>query len=126
VRSILAAEDDEAIRDVLVAALGDVAGWVVTAVSDGAKLLDTLISLTPDVILLDVGLPGISGLETYRLFREREASRDVPVLFITATPDEVKKARLSGPHTSLAKPFDLDTLLVRVAEMLGEPAPPQC
>jgi DNA-binding response OmpR family regulator len=123
VRSILAAEDDEAIRAVLVAALNDVAGWVVTAVSDGVKLLEALVSLTPDLILLDVGLPGLSGLEIYRLLREREASQDVPVLFVTATPGEVKKARLSGAHACLSKPFDLDTLLGRVAEMLGDPAP---
>jgi DNA-binding response OmpR family regulator len=123
VRSILAAEDDAAIRDVLVAALGEVEGWVVTAVADGMKLLGALGSLAPDLILLDVGLPGLSGLEIYRLLREREASRDVPVLFITATPGEVKKARLSGSYACLPKPFDLDTLLARVAEMLGEPAP---
>jgi DNA-binding response OmpR family regulator len=118
--AILVAEDDSAIRRLLAVALGEHEGWAVTTVPDGSGLLQALDSLRPDLILLDVYMPGPDGIEAYRLLREREGLAQVPVLFVTVAARRVREARLDGPHDCLPKPFDLDDLLGRVEAMLGE------
>ena len=120
---IVAAEDDGTIRQILVEALGEATGWTVTAVPDGAELLEVVTGVRPDLVLLDVGLPGVDGIAVYHLLREREAMREVPVLFVTATPERVKRADPAGNFSILAKPFNIDTLIGRVADLLGEPKP---
>jgi CheY-like chemotaxis protein len=69
-------------------------------------------------VLLDVFMPGIDGLETYRLLREDSVTRDVPVLFVTVDTPRVKQATLPGRHGYLAKPFKLDELLEKVTTLL--------
>jgi DNA-binding response OmpR family regulator len=118
--AILVAEDDNAIRRLLVMALSEREGWAVTAVPDGSALLQALDSLRPDLILLDVNMPGLDGIDAYRLLREREGLAQVPALFVTVAAGRVREERLAGPHDCLPKPFDLDDLLGRVEAMLGE------
>ena len=120
---IVAAEDDGPIRQILVEALSEATGWNVTAVADGATLLETVGSVHPDLVLLDVSLPGIDGIAAYRMMREREGMGDVPVLFVTANPERVRRADLAGKVATIAKPFRIDALIARVAELLGEPKP---
>ena len=120
---ILAAEDDEPIRKILRDALGEVPGWTVTAVPTGSELLEMLGSVLPDLVLLDVNLPGVDGIEVYRMLREREGMADMSVLFVTAQPERVRDADLDGNFAVLPKPFGIDDLFARVAGMLGEPKP---
>ena len=104
-KRILIAEDDALVGTLLEETLGDVAGWSAQTVSDGAALLGAAADTPPDLVLLDVNLPGLGGLEIYRRLREREATRDVPVLFLAA------------------KPFSLGALLSSAAGLLGEALP---
>lgn len=117
--AIVVAEDDEAIRTLLLEALGERDGWVATAVRDGERLLEALDSLRPDLILLDVNMPGLNGIEAYGLLRQRKGMEEVPVLFVTVVTETVRRAHLTGPHEILAKPFNLDDLLARVEALLG-------
>lgn len=117
---ILVAEDDKAARGLLKDALSEVEGWVVTAVENGAKLLELLDTVQPQLIVLDVNMPGISGIEVYHVVRERTTA-EVPVIFVTA--EQARRAgELDGSFRWLAKPFDVDVLIGTAADLLGEDA----
>ena len=76
---ILVADDDAGTRDLLRGALATVDGWVATAVVDGATVLRLLDRVQPDLIVLDVTLPGLDGVAVYQLLRAYGPQRSVPV-----------------------------------------------
>ena len=121
-KAILVVEDDQATRLLLRDTLSEVEGWVVTVLEDGAKALEALNSVQPHLIVLDVNMPGLDGLAVYRLLRERAGLAEVPVLFVTAAPSEPMDS-MKGQHRYLAKPFDVDDLIVAAAELLGVEPP---
>ena len=92
-----------------------------TAVRSGATLLDFLASNTPDLILLDILMPGMDGPETLRRLRREIPSGDsIPVIMMTAdvTPDLESFCLQLGAAGFLRKPFDADTLVRRVRQVL--------
>jgi DNA-binding response OmpR family regulator len=117
-KAILVAEDDSAARALVKDALSEVPQSVVTAVADGAMLLEMLATVHPDLIVLDVNMPGLSGLDVYRLVRERENGAMVPVLFVTAE-EHTRAKDLQGPFRWLTKPYEVDDLVRTAAELLG-------
>jgi len=117
-KAILVAEDDATARGLLVEVLSDIGGWIVTAVDDGAKALAALDTLHPDLILLDVNMPGLDGITVYRQLRTLPGMADVPVLFVTGEP-RPRDAAFTGPCRWLAKPWNITDLLTAAAELLG-------
>ncbi len=117
-KTILVAEDDTAARALVKDALSEVPQAVVTAVEDGAMLLEMLDTVHPDLIVLEVNMPGLSGFDVYRLIREREDGAAVPVLFVTAQ-EQAESKDLPGPFRWLAKPYNVDDLVRMAAEMVG-------
>lgn len=115
-------DDDRATRTLLKDALSEVEGWIVTAVEDGALALEMLNSVQPHLVVLDVNMPGIDGLELYRLLREREGLTGVPVLFVSAAPAEAVH-KLDGHVHYLPKPFDVDNLVGTAATLMGVEPP---
>ena len=119
---ILVVEDDEAVRTLLRAALGENDNWTVTAVANGAEALAFLDSVRPHLIVLDVTMPGIDGLTVYKHIRAREALSTVPVLFLSAMSSQ-RAASLEGPFTWMSKPFDINDLETTIEDLLGKGAP---
>jgi two-component system response regulator MprA len=115
--SILVVEDDHAVREALERALG-FEGYVVKAARDGAIALSMLRESTYDLIILDVMMPHLDGLETCR--RIRAGGDDVPILMLTArtTVDDRVEGLDAGADDYLAKPFALDELLARIRALL--------
>ena len=115
--TILIAEDDRAAREALERALR-FEGYAVLAARDGGEALEYLTSDTPDVVLLDVMMPGIDGLTVCRRLRER--GMDLPVLMLTARHEiSDRVAGLdAGADDYLPKPFALDELLARLRALL--------
>jgi two-component system, OmpR family, response regulator MprA len=119
---VLVADDDRAIRASLVRAL-ELEGYAVVAVPDGAAALDAARTEPPDVLVLDVMMPGVDGLTVCRVLR---AERDrTPILMLTArteTSDRVAGLD-AGADDYLPKPFELDELLARLRALLRRAQP---
>lgn len=114
--NILVVEDQDAIRR-MIEALVSARGHVVVAVSSGAKALEAAATTPPDVVLLDLNLPGrYDGFEVCRRLRAAEATKDVPVVIISALddPDSRDKAHEAGATAYFTKPFSPLALLKEV------------
>jgi two-component system phosphate regulon response regulator PhoB len=116
---VLVVEDDEGIRDMLKYNL-TAAGFSVQEASDGASGLRTARTAQPDLILLDLMLPGMSGFDVIEALRRDPNTAKVAVLMLTARKDEADRIRgLSlGADDYLTKPFSPPELVLRVAAIL--------
>ena len=114
---VLVVEDDQGVRESLAMVLEYQDHDVVQAVTgeDGLRLVE---SESPDLVILDINLPGIDGIETCRLLRKRGI--DIPVLMLTARQEVSDRVQGldAGADDYLPKPFALDELLARVRSML--------
>jgi len=122
VKTIIVLDENESLRELLDDVLADVDGWTVKPVANGSDLLTIIETVTPDLIILDTGVPGLNGMEVYGLLRGHAGCAEIPVLFIS-TGDEQDTKGVHGPSSWLTKPFEVDDLLTVAAEMLGENTP---
>jgi DNA-binding response OmpR family regulator len=122
VTRVLLVEDDRDIAEPLARALAR-EGYEVSEAGDGRVALEGVLSAPPDLIVLDVGLPGIDGLEVCR--HVRELHPQLPILMLTARDGELDTvAGLdAGADDYVTKPFGLSVLLARIRAMLRRSAP---
>jgi CheY-like chemotaxis protein len=121
---ILTVEDDAAIRALIVSIL-ESDGHELFQATDGLRALAIAQDCSPDVILLDIGLPGQDGFVVLDELKADEQLRDVPVLMVTAwaDPELVGRAMDRGAAGYIRKPFDIEDLREQVGQALaGEPA----
>lgn len=118
-RRILLVEDDLDIQTVARMALEDLGGFEVCVAGSGAEALREGPGFRPDLVLLDVRLPGLDGLETHEALARTPALADVPVVFMTARaqPQEIEEYHRSGALGVIVKPFDPRQLASRVEEI---------
>jgi len=109
---VMLVEDDKDIRTVASMALELVGGLKVQACESGAQALELVGSFAPQLVLLDVMMPGMNGPEVLQALRQRPDTAQVPVIFLTAKAQEAEIARLRalGALDVIAKPFDPMTL----------------
>ena len=113
-KRILIVDDDQDIVLVLTSILEDAGYTVLTA--DGVDYLTQLQEREPpDLILLDMLLSGQDGRDIARGLKARQSTRHIPIVMISAHPTAAKEARAAGADSFIAKPFELDELLVTVA-----------
>lgn len=113
---ILVVEDQDSIRR-MIEALVQARGYQVTAVSSGAKAIDIAITDTPDIVLLDLNLPGqYDGFDVCQRLRSDPATRLVPVVIISAMDDDESRARATaaGATAYYTKPFSPIALLKEI------------
>ncbi|HOX47137.1 MAG TPA: response regulator [Myxococcota bacterium] len=118
--TILVADDDPEILKMVQAALRPVAARLITA-NDGEQALSAFLVERPQLVVLDVMMPKLSGWEVVRYIREHEAGREVKVLMLTAIGEALNAATspVMGADDSLDKPFNFEELASRVRALLG-------
>ena len=119
---VLVADDDRSIRESLVRAL-QLEGYVVDACADGLEALAAVRDKAPDVLVLDLMMPGLDGLTACRVLRAER--NQVPILMLTArteTSDRVAGLD-AGADDYLPKPFELEELLARLRALLRRSRP---
>ena len=126
-RKILIADDEPSIREILSIQLARM-GYEVLIASDGAEAVAVYEKEKPDLVILDVMMPRVNGLEACQKIRalEKKSARRVPVIFLTArdTTHDKTSAALSGGDEFVAKPVSLQELRERVEAALNKKAKP--
>ena len=117
-KKILVVEDGEFNRDLLVQLLAD--EYTVVLAADGLEGLGKAELEKPDLILMDLGLPGVDGWEATRRIKASPALRRIPVVAITshAMVGDETKARAAGCDEYVAKPIDEDVLLKTIRKLV--------
>lgn len=118
---ILIADDDAGIRDVLRMAF-EPAGFTVSVAADGQAALEMARSLSPDLVVLDIGMPEMDGLTVCREIRK---TSEMPILFLTAQSDEVDRivGLEMGADDYVAKPFSPREVVARVRAIMKRSVP---
>lgn len=111
-KRILYVEDDEDIREIARLALELVGGFEVMLCASGEQAVASAAAFNPDIILLDVMMPGMDGPSTLAALRRQPAVSHTPVAFMTAKiqPQEIATYKEMGATDVIAKPFDPMTL----------------
>jgi formate hydrogenlyase transcriptional activator len=113
--TILVVDDNPASMNVLIECL-QTAGFETLVAPNGERALRQLELIQPDLILLDVLMPGIDGFETCRRLKERETTRDIPVIFMTALSETIEKVKgfEVGGVDYITKPAQYEEVLARI------------
>lgn len=121
-KRVLVCDDDEGILDVIKMLLCD-KGYEVKVVSQGQQFMGIVRKFKPDLIILDLWMPGIAGEELLVRLKNGSGMRKVPVVLISAQRELSQRARDMGADGYLAKPFDIEAFEKMVASFLTPPSP---
>ena len=125
-KQILVVEDDRDIADLLVHHLGR-AGYATDIIADGGLVMKRVRQRTPDLIVLDLMLPGLTGLEVCRQLRAEADVSNTPVIMLTAKADETDRivGLEIGADDYVTKPFSPKELVARVGAVLRRASRPE-
>lgn len=115
--TVLIADDDQAIVDVLRILLEE-EGYAVAVITGGDVALETR-RVQPDLVLLDIRMSGQDGREVCRALKQHAETTTIPVILVSANSDLPAMAEQAGADDHLAKPFEIDDLLDKVAAYAG-------
>lgn len=120
-KRILIVEDEEAVRD-LEKFILEQQGYEVMEAKDGLEGLAKAEFRRPDLILLDLMMPDVSGGRMFDEMREHDATKGIPIVVVTGKPDahEIFDDTI-GPENVVMKPFEANTLLERIKHLIGDP-----
>ena len=115
---ILVVDDDALIRDTLATALGD-EGYAVRVAPDGRAALSSIGNWRPDLIVLDLMMPVMNGVEFRAAQRSASDTAQIPVIVLSAAHEVQSRAASLEPAAVFTKPFDLGDLLDAIASVLN-------
>jgi CheY-like chemotaxis protein len=117
-KTVLVVDDEPVLRTIVREILHE-EGYAVIEAADGSVMLEIMARERPDLVLMDVMMPGVDGREAYRALRSREDLPDVPVVMMSAG---VQPSRLDPSIAAfLRKPFDVAQLVELVVRLIGQP-----
>lgn len=122
--SILVVDDSKVMRDMVVACLRAISGTTFVHASTGLEAIERL-SLSPfDLMVLDLNMPDVGGIEVLEFVRSQDRLRALPVLIVTTRGDEESRERVlrAGATAFLAKPFTPDAIIAQVRALLPQTA----
>lgn len=118
---IYVAEDNLLQADVMQAALGAAGSYRTVFFTDGLELYRKVLESKPDLLILDIILPSLTGLAIARLLKYHDSFRDIPVIVTSSITEETiaEKVKKAGADIFLPKPFTMEDLLLIVEQMLA-------
>jgi CheY-like chemotaxis protein len=121
VKRVLVIDNEEYIREVAQICLETVAGWEVITAASGQEGLEIAASQLPDVILLDVMMPGMDGLTTFQHLQNNSTTKAIPVILLTGRvmAEDLSHYAELGITAAISKPFDAIELAEKVAAPLN-------
>lgn len=121
---VLVADDDPDILLLITLTL-ERDGYEVVATRDGLSAFEAAVERVPHLVLLDLMMPGIDGYEVTRRLRGERATKDVPIVIVTAAAEESQAARAleAGADAYMKKPFSPRELLAKTASLILERRP---
>lgn len=117
--TVVIVEDNEAIAQLVQELLIEELPCEAVVAGDGFRGLEMIRRTRPDLVILDIGLPGLDGFQVYDFLREDHHLKLIPVLFLTASDYPVSYFLTRGIDHHIRKPFDLEDLLKNVERLLG-------
>lgn len=120
--TILLVDDEESMRRILERRL-EMWGYAVVTATNGLEALQAAQTHRPDLILLDIMMPGMNGVEACRRLKGMPETQKVPVIFVTAKASQLTQedVRAAGASGMLGKPYESAELLGMLQQMLGRP-----
>jgi len=118
---IVIAEDERDIRELVTFTL-QFAGHQVVATSNGEEAVEAVLRERPDLVIMDVRMPRMTGYEASRRLKTMPETKDIPVVFLSAKGQEaeVQEGYEAGAVAYILKPFSPDELIQQVAKILGQ------
>ena len=116
-RKILAADDDPAILEVFTLILEDAGYEVQTTVNGQTEQMAR--EFLPNLILLDIWMAGMDGRNICKSLKRHKLTKHIPIIMVSANKDTQVLAKEAGADDFMAKPFDMDDLLAKVAQYVG-------
>jgi DNA-binding response OmpR family regulator len=116
-KTILICDDEPALRELIRASMDD--GYEFAEASDGIIAMELAREVSPDIVILDLMLPRLSGLEVLARMNADEDLKDVPVLVITAWNETREDVLAAGADDFVAKPFDPEDLRIAVKRLVA-------
>lgn len=119
---ILVIEDDENMQNVMTRIFAQ-DGYELRVAADGTELTSILDEVTPDIILMDIGLPWINGFELAELIKNHREMNKIPIVFVSgqASEEDISRAYQIGADDFIKKPFEIDQLKSTVTKYLEKP-----
>ncbi len=98
------------------------AGFVTYEASNASEGIKLAVSESPDLIILDMMMPGIDGLQAAKLLKKDEKTKNIPIIMLTArsSKEEVLEAISLGVNHYMVKPYRFDKLYSKIVELIGE------
>jgi CheY-like chemotaxis protein len=116
---VLVVDDDDDVREITCLALEAVGQWAYVDADRGVRALEVATTTRPDVILLDVMMPGMDGIETARALWDDERTRGIPVILLTAKVQVTESwNEVPGVVGAVVKPFDPFGLVAEIDRIL--------
>jgi len=118
---VLVVEDDDSIRRVITDVLEE-HGFRVIGAADGSEALGRLNVARPDLVVLDLLMPGMHGWDFMETYEERTGGQEIPIVVVSVNPALPRSFNRLGVRSVVAKPFDVDVLLDSVDRALAPPS----
>jgi two-component system chemotaxis response regulator CheY len=120
-KKILVVEDSPMTRSLIISSLEEVGDYTIIEAANGFQALRKLPEMPPDLVITDINMPDINGLEVVRFVKQSENFKHIPVIIVTTEGRDVDKERglRLGADKYLVKPFEPDQLRQFVKELLG-------
>lgn len=120
-KRILVVDDDDGVREIVQISLEAAAGWIVLTAASGAAAIAIARSQQPDAILLDVMMPDMDGVETFRQLQQQPETQAIPTILLTAKAKVSERKAFAdlGVAGIIVKPFQAIHLADQISQLLG-------